>query len=85
MKIEIIEIDQEFPQIWFNNYIGQTFEVTGIVNGIPMQYVVNVSRLVNQGLLSQSSRGIAYVPFAFARELVKDDLSKKVEGSRQQE
>ncbi|RCJ29194.1 hypothetical protein [Nostoc punctiforme] len=70
MQIKITQPDTERYQMWFNNFVEQVFDVVEVVDGIPKQYAVDVSQLVQQGLMAQSSRGIAYVPFAFAQEII---------------
>jgi hypothetical protein len=70
MQIRIIETDQERADMWFNSYVGQTFPVIGdLSDGIPRQWTVDVSRLVESGEMAASSRGLAYVPKSFAEEI----------------
>lgn len=65
MKIRISKWDKYHPDMWSNKYVGCEFDVVEIKEcSIPKQYVVSISNLVKAGLVAESSRGLASVPFS---------------------
>jgi hypothetical protein len=74
VRIKIIEADKQRP-MWFNKHLGEVFEVRALRDEMPEQYEVDVSALVKRGELSESCRGIAYVPVAFAEKVEEKETN----------
>ena len=63
MKIRISRADPDRSWLWFNDHVGEEFEVVGIFDTLPDQYVVDTRHL------SSSPTDRAVVPFTHAVEV----------------
>lgn len=69
MRVQITSESEGFTPgpAWWDNHIGESFPLLQYVYGTPMQYQVDISRLVQSGEISDSCCGIGYVPIDKAK------------------